>query len=418
MRAMKIIVLLVFALGTFIGLALTSLSQAAQPQTSSAAAGKQVGTIKSVTGNVIVLVPDTGAEITLSVQDSTRIVRIAPGEKDLKNATPITLRDLQPGDRILVHGTTGPSGQWAASSVLAMKRNDLEQKQQREREDWQSRGVAGLVTAVDSSAGTVALTVGSFAAKKQVVVHTTKETVVKRYSPGSVRFDDAKLGTLAQIKPGDQLRARGARNADGSEFAAEEIVSGSFRNIAGIVGSVDASSGTVTVLDSATKKAILVKVTGDSQLRNLPAEMAKRMAMRMMGGGPGVPGGPGGPPSGPSAGPGAPGGPPNGMQPTGGFRREPGVAGEIPGGGPQRRGDIQQMFNRLPALSLADMQKGDTVMLVASEGSDSSAVTAIKLLDGVEPLLAAAPKTGGETMTLSPWSLGGGGGGGGEEATP
>ena len=38
------------------------------------------------------------------MQATTQIVRIAPGEKDLKNATPIQLQDLQVGDRILVAG--------------------------------------------------------------------------------------------------------------------------------------------------------------------------------------------------------------------------------------------------------------------------------------------------------------------------
>jgi len=50
-------------------------------------------------------------------------------------------------------------------------------------------------------------------------------------------------------------------------------------------------------------------------------------------------------------------------------------------------------------------------MLVATEGTSTGAVTAIKLLDGVEPLLAVAPKNGGESVTLSPWSLGGNQGG-------
>ena len=42
----------------------------------------------------------------------------------------------------------------------------------------------------------------------------------------SIKFDDAKPSKLADIHPGDQLRARGTKNEDGTEFAAEEIVSG------------------------------------------------------------------------------------------------------------------------------------------------------------------------------------------------
>jgi len=389
---MKIAGLVVLSLGMFVGVALSPLSQATQPQASGAA--KQLGTIKSITGNTILLVPDSGTPVSVMVGDATRMVRIAPGEKDLKNAAPISLRDLQPGDRILIRGKQGESNQVTASAIIAMKLSDLETKQQREREDWQKRGVAGLVSALDNATGTINVSVTSIAGKKSVAIHTSKDTVLRRYAPDSVRFDDAQPGTLAQIKPGDQLRARGTRSPDGNEFSAEEVVTGAFRNIAGNVASVDASSGTITVLEATTKRPITVKVTADSQLRNLPPEMAKRIAMRLSG----------------APGPGAAGRAPGAS--SGNFRPEAmSPSGENPNGGPSRRGDLQQLFGRLPSFSVGEMQKGDTVMLVATEGTNSGVVTAIKLLDGVEPLLAAAPKKGGESMTLSPWSLGGNQGG-------
>jgi hypothetical protein len=59
--------------------------------------------------------------------------------------------------------------------------------------------------------------------------------------------------------------------------------------------------------------------------------------------------------------------------------------------------------------SLADLKVGDAVMIVASEptpGSDR--VTAVTMLSGVEPILAATP-SGAQAMTLSPWNMGGGG---------
>ena len=64
-----------------------------------------------------------------------------------------------------------------------------------------------------------------------------------------MRFDAARPSTLQEIQPGDQLRARGNRSADGTELTAEEIVCGSFRNVAGTVNSVDASAGTMNVQD-------------------------------------------------------------------------------------------------------------------------------------------------------------------------
>ena len=71
------------------------------------------------------------------------------------------------------------------------------------------------------------------------------------------------------------------------------------------------------------------------------------------------------------------------------------------GGGPP---DIQQILNRMPPASLTDLQKGDVVMIVSTEGDGVGAVNAITLLAGVEPILTAAPNAS-QAMMLSPWSL-------------
>ncbi len=60
----------------------------------------------------------------------------------------------------------------------------------------------------------------------------------------------------------------------------------------------------------------------------------------------------------------------------------------------------------MPAATLADFKKDEAVMIVATEGTTSGQATAITVLGGVEPILAAAP-AGAQAMTLSPWSLGG-----------
>ena len=71
----------------------------------------------------------------------------------------------------------------------------------------------------------------------------------------------------------------------------------------------------------------------------------------------------------------------------------------------------------MPAATLADFQKGDAVMIVSTESGESGKVTAISLLGGVEPILAAAPSNS-QAMTLSPWSLGGEPAGGDADASP
>jgi len=370
-------------------------------------AQQAVGVIKAISGNTITLKPDAGADVSAAVSDATRIVRVAPGQTDLKNAAPLKLGDLQTGDRILVRGNLSGDGKSiVASGVIAMKRSDVDAKQQRDRDDWQKRGIGGIVSGVDVAAKTITLSLAGTAGGNTVTIHVPKEAVLRRYAPDSVQFDDAKPSTLEEIKPGDQVRARGARSADGSEFAAEEIVSGAFRNIAGLVTLVDKANDTVTVNDLITKKSVLVKVTPQSQVVKLTPPIAQGIAARAKGAQQGTS----------ASGGGAAG---SGKAPTN-QNAGSGPAGSgsdvANAGAARQRGaqaDLQQVVNRMPKADLADFQKGDAVMIVSTEGTASGGATAILLLGGVEPILAASP-AGSQSMTLSPWSIGGGGGDAGE----
>jgi hypothetical protein len=277
-----------------------------------------------------------------------------------------------------------------------MKKADISAKQTHEREDWQRRGIGGLVKSTDPSAGTVTIGTTTGAGSKDVEVHLSKTTVLRRYVPNSVKFDDAKPSSLAEIKAGDQLRARGTKSEDGSSFTAEEIVTGAFRNIAGTIESVDAGAGTLTVKDLASDKPVQVKITSDSQVRKLPQPIAQRIAMRLKG----IAAEAAGAASG-AAKPATP--PAVGAQAGDGAQGSQGGAGGGMSGAPRNAGgDIQQMLSRLPASSLGDFQKGDAVMIVATTAQSDSAV-AITVLGGVEPLLQASPQ--GQASILTPWSL-------------
>jgi len=377
---------------------------------------KAVGTIKSIQADSITVAAESGGEVTAKLMDSTKILRVPPGEKDLKNATTLHPQDLQPGDRVLVRGqasTNGDGHTIVALSVIVMKQADVPAKQQHDRDDWQKRGVGGLVTNVDTATSTITISSGAAGTTRSIAVHVAKNTILRRYAPDSVNFDDAKPTPIDQIKTGDQLRALGNRGADGSEVTAEEVVTGSFRNIAGTIKEIVAASNTMTVQDAISKSAVVVKVTSDSQIKKLSPEMAQRIAMRLKnaaGGGSGGQAGANGQSQNMGGGQGATPG-------AGGAR--PGTESQAhgPSGGPGGNGppDFQRMLSRLPNSTLADLQKGDAVMIVSTAGGNSDTVTAITLLAGVEPILTAAPNRSASSL-LSPWSLGAPGGGEGEAA--
>src|ERR1043166_6172551 len=279
------------ALGAALALAapLQAQESAGAPQSSAGAVSKNVGVVKSISGNTLVLKSDAGPEITITVADGARLLRMAPGQTDLKSAATITLADLQVGDRMLVRGRSGDNGAITASTIVVMKQADVAQKQQHDREDWQKRGAGGIVSAIDSAAGSFTVSVTP---TLSVVVKTTKDTTFLRYAPNSVKFSDAQKGTIDQIETGDQLRARGARSADGKELTAEEVISGTFRNIAGTINSIDAANNTMTVKDVLAKKSVVIKFNSDSQLRKLSPQMAQRLAFFLKGGAQAAQGGP------------------------------------------------------------------------------------------------------------------------------
>jgi hypothetical protein len=280
-----------------------------------------------------------------------------------------------------------------------MKKTDVAEKLAHEQEDWRKNGIGGLVHAVDLASNTITVVVTAAAGAKDLTIRATKGTVVRRYAPDSVQFDKATLSSLDQIKPGDQLRARGSRSAGEGEFVADEIVTGSFRNIAGTVSSVDATTSSIQVDDLLSKKSIRIKITQESQVRKLTPPMAQRIAQRLKGTTPG---------ENPARDDSRPNTPPenNSRTNVAAGVAQPRAGGARSGGAP----DLQQMILRMPPSPLADFQKGDAVMVVATETSSAAQATAIILLGGVEPILASTSKAEAGNL-LSPWSLSTGGGG-------
>jgi len=358
---------------------------------------KPVGVIQSIDPGAkrIVLKSDSGPEMDVVLEDATTYVRIKPGEKDLSNAQPLKLEDLSKGDRILVQGSP-------AKRVIVMSQNDVAAKHAADRADWDRNGILGTVESLDAVSNRLVVKTRMGMTTKPVEVTMAQNAAVRRYAPDSVKFSDAKPSSLAEVKVGDQVRARGQKSADGATLAAEELVAGTFRTIAVTIDAVDAAANSLKVKDLDTKKSVVVKLGPDSSVRRMPEMMARFMANSLNGDSSSRPGGaPGGPapqgapgqgmltgaaggPGGPGRGPGGPGGP-------GGFRGG--------GGG--------SMIERMPQIKLDELKPGDALIISSPEGTKSGEVNAIMLVAGVEPLLTTPSK---RQVMLGNWSLDTGGG--------
>ena len=325
-----------------------------------------VGTVTAINGNTITVKSDAGDSKDVAVPATAIIKRLEPGQKDLSAAATIQLTDLAAGDRVLVKLDPN-SATPQALQIVAMKKTDIAQRQQKEQEEWQRNGTGGLVKSVDPASSVVLLTTGAGPTAKTVTVHIGKDAVLKRYASTSVRFADAQPAPLDAIHPGDQFQVLGQKNADGTEITAAQVVSGSFRNVSGLVTAIDTSASTLTVKDLATKKSVTVHITADADVPRQPAghdgeddcgpfEGRRRAGRRRHNGG---------------------------AAQGGGAQSANGQNGGM-GAGQGRRagGGMSQALDRAPAVQLGDLKKGDAVMLVSTEGAND--VTAIKLLAGVE----------------------------------
>jgi hypothetical protein len=203
-----------------------------------------------------------------------------------------------------------------------------------------------------------------------VTVTVNSNAVLLRYAPDSVRFSDAKPSDFGQVKVGDQIRALGTKSEDGSHFVAEKLVSGTFRSLGVTVLSVDTTNHAITAKDLASGQSILVRTNADSKLLHIPASVARVLAML------------------------------NSGQTSGG--KSGGETGAQPA-------DLRQTLENAPALDLGELKPGDPLIVVSTEGSKLSEVTAIDILAGVESILAARPK-GSNQAVVGAWSLGMNGG--------
>ncbi len=337
---------------------------------------------------------DAGATVTATVDEKTLYLRVPPGEKDLKKAARIALENVAVGDRAFVRGHFAADQKTiAAVAVIIMTKAELAQKQEHDRDEWKRRSVAGPVTALTPDTKEITITTRNREGSKTVVVEAGDHTDFRRYAPESVRFSDAKPGSFADLKAGDQLRVLGEKNEDGTRIKAEVIVSGSFRNIAGVIKAINVETKEITLTDLVAHKPVTIRITEDSAMRRLPPQLATMLARRVQGTAAAAAAqGAGARPA--NVAEGVP-GPPRADGPKPGAGGPPAEPGQGGGGG-MRRGtmDFQDMLERLPPLKVEELKAGDAVMLSGSSGADPARVTAINVLAGVEPLLTAAPQGG------------------------
>ena len=330
-------------------------------------------TALSVTGVVSELKADTrqvivttaaGNQVTVTLSDRTTFMRIPPGEKTKDKFIKISPTDFGVGDSVFARGRmTDDRKSMPALEFYVMSKGDIAQQREREQEDWRKRGMAGAVTAINSDTKEITIDARTAEGPKPAVIATTADTKFRRYAPDSVRFSDAKPSAIAELKTGDQLRALGTKSADG-RFTAEEIVAGSFQTIGGAITEVNAEKQELKINDAQSKQPVTVVISKDSVLKRLTPELLAALL------------------------------PP-----------KPGAGSNAPGA--KQGGDLQEMFDQLPPVTLSELKPGESILISSTRGAEPARVTAIAIVSGVGLLLQNSQGGRPAAVSLGAMSLGG-----------
>jgi hypothetical protein len=369
-----------------------SLSFCAFGQTPSASPPAIVGVIGEVkaldtAANQIIVRADSGVLFTVNLSDKTQYKRMAPGAKTLDTATAITLADVGQGDRVWARWRAGSDQKTVPTpQLIVMSKADLAKKQEQERAEWRRRGVNGIVASLNPSTKEITVSSRTLAGAPQaVIVPVTDKVMMRRYPPDTIpKYSDAKPSKFEEVKVGDQLRALGDKSADGSHLTAEEVVFGTFKIAGGTVTAIDPATNQIKINDLQTKKPLTIILKPESVLRRYTAG-------GMFGGGMG----------GPGAAPGAQ-GQAQGQGQAGQTQPRPqgaGGTGGPQGGGARGGGNMADLLERLPIISINDLKVGDMIIMSSLQGSDPTQLTAISLVTGAESLftiMAARQQTGGQ----------------------
>lgn len=335
----------------------------------------------------------TDGAIDVMLSAATTFKKVSAANPNLQQAAASSLAEVSVGDKLLVTGQVAADKKSVpAKNVFIMTKSDIAQRDTAERDAWRTRGVSGKVTAVDFSKQQVTIAArGGMMGTTNVVMTPKPNAKYLRYASNSNKYSDAKASSLAEIKIGDEIRALGDKSEDGAAIQAEQVLTGAFKTVVGTITAIDTAKNEITIKEAQTGKTATVALTSNSVLKKFPAEMAAMMAGGMgQSGQGGQPTGQGGnvtmrPPQQQGQG--------QGQRPEGAGTGQGG--GMRPGGGMRGGRDLDAILDRMPAISIADLKVGDAIGASSTEGASADHYTAIKLVAGVEPFLAAAQAAGG-----------------------
>lgn len=330
--------------------ALLSVQLESFPQTPSQLSSV-VGTVAVVdkSAKTISVKTDQNATIAIKANDTTVCLRVPAGAQSLDKATTILFDDITNGDRVLARGSKSQD-EFAAQRIVVLSKEDVSKKRERDLDAWRTRGIAGVVKALNPSTNEINLELRGTTPASLIAINVSGSQF-RRYTTSAINFEDTKQSNFGEVAVGDQLRALGDKSADGKSFKAEAVVSGSFKTIGATLTAVDLQNGQISATTLDQRKPIQIATLRESTIRRIPAAAVPAIAQKARA---------------------------------------------------NNQSEVQQLIEALPIVALSELKVGDVVSITGIRENDAH-MTAIKLVAGIDAVLRAmAPQPGRpQTVRLS-----------------
>ncbi|MEA2172925.1 MAG: hypothetical protein QOD00_517 [Blastocatellia bacterium] len=351
----------------------------AQAQTQSRVVG-EVTAIDATARQVTVKTED-GKSVVVSTIERTAVLRLPPGEATAEKAVKITLADIHAGDRLFARGEMAADGNSLNARQVVVTSSKGGAQAAAGRDERRRPGINGRITAINPQTKEITLATRSRDGAGSITLAANGNVRYLHYAADSIKLSDATPGSFADLKVGDQVRARGETSADGTRFVPEEIVAGSIIRTGGTVTAINAASNELTVKNNQTGQTMTVTIGARSSLRRIPPDVAATLAQRRVQDGAGRNGATNnGPANNGQANNGSVNNGP--ASPRADGARGEGRRGERGSGGGGGGRNFQEMLDSLPLITLADLKKGDAVFIIGTPGNNASRATAATLITG------------------------------------
>ncbi len=210
---------------------------------------------------------DGSADIaTVSFSNRTQFVQVTVERKPAGQFDP---KYLQVGDRLCVQLASAQAN--TAGRVLVMKRLEIQEHQKQLFSTWARNSAWGVVTGLNPENQTIRLTEElADGASQPATVDASDPALFRHYSAQGQEGRDVVASAWAGVKIGDRIYVQGTRAARSPDIRAAVVIVGAVRNVVGTIVSMNGLGEVIEVHELGSGNSRLIQTRREGIFRASP----------------------------------------------------------------------------------------------------------------------------------------------------